>query len=276
MASHGDNKLEQIQEAGAAIIGAVAATASPKPLEMLQHVFSVAHDADTHRVQTNLVQQVWNGLVEPGQLSIRVNGGDAVRLLIEAQKVKNEQTSAMQRMLAMLDELADLTNRLRNLNEAIDERSETLLEKYGGVEGLKDAFLTEEEAEGLETLEDVYAAMVEKYLKPDGTLKPGSGAENLDPMILEQLRDFQEAQDVATKIGGISFTVSELGLPLSDQQQDVIDEAVSTSSIYQKASALQAAEGSELVKEAIIEANREEQVASSEAAPVEGFTIPGG
>ncbi len=274
MAIPEENKIQQFQDARDTIVGGITALAPKSPEEALQHVFAIAHGEGMQRKQTDLVQQVREGTLDFDQLSIRVDGSAMIMLANHVQKLKADQANRTKMLLAMLDDIANLTDQLRDLNEAIDERSDILLEKYDGIEGLKEAFLTQEEAQGLETLEDVYEAMVDKYLNADGTLKPG--AEHVDPLVLEQLRDFQEAQGIAAEIGGMVSSVAETGVALTADQRIQVDEAMATAKPYQKAAALEAASGSELVQEALTESNRNIQVASAEAESSGGFTIPMG
>lgn len=194
MAVHGDNKLEEIQEAGAAIIGSVAADETRKPLKILQQVFAVAHDADTHRVQTNLVQQVWNGLVKPGQLSIRINGSDAIRLLIEAQKVKNEQTAATQRLLALLDEIRSTAAAIAAANENIAEGVAALKEEYGDdyIVVIAGSILTDDELAECETEDDMLIAMAAEILDEGGNLKPEYS--HLDPAMIDVLKEVHDRE----------------------------------------------------------------------------------
>lgn len=268
MAAHGDNKLEQIQEAGAAIIGAVVAEAAPKPLEMLQHVFAVAHDADTHRVQTNLVQQVWNGLVEPGQLSIRVNGGDAVRLLIEAQKVKNEQTAATQRLLDLLDQIRTTAAAIAAANENIAEGVAALKEEYGEdyIVVTAGSILTEDELAACETEDDMLIAMAAKIFDENGNLKPEYS--HLDPAMIDVLKEVHDREKMKLDGAKLVEEYEQNGGEMTPEVNDHAEDFGANASTTAAWEAMKQDQNSELA-ESVAEAN----IDSKSDVAVGGFSM---
>ena len=196
MTAQNDNKIQEFQDAGVAIISAAASLASKPTEESLQHVFSVAHDAGTMRKQTDLVQQVWSGLVDPSQLSIRVGGAEMVRLMEQVRETKAKQSRDTQMLLAMLDDMERIANDIDAANERIQEGLDALKEEYGDdyVQIVAGSVLTDEEIAGCETEDDILILMAEKAFDEDGNLRPGF--EHLDPRMIKVLREVHDREEL--------------------------------------------------------------------------------
>ena len=127
MAGPSNDKTEAFQDAGAAIIGAVV-DAAERPAETLQNLFTVAHDEGTQRIQMNLVQQVWNGLTDPGQLSMRLNGADLI--IIGNQLASMQARRASQDHLFLIT-LNNLHDQIAALGRDVDDAEKGFAERYG-------------------------------------------------------------------------------------------------------------------------------------------------
>ncbi len=88
--------------------------------------------------------------------------------------------------------LDDMRQRLADLDASLAHRYETLRGKYGDnvIDGMVDTFLSDDEKTGLQTDEDKMAALADKFLNPDGTIKD----EYKDLEEAKYVRDWQEAQ----------------------------------------------------------------------------------
>ena len=269
MAAHGDNKIEEFQEASEAIIGA-AAQAVERPSEMLQNVFAIAHDSGTNRVQTNLLQQVLEGNVDFKDVSIRINAAGALLFHNEIQKNKGRESADMQRLMSMLDELDRLARDLSELNEAVRQGSQSLKDKYGGIDGIAETFLTPDEREGLETEEEIYAAMADKYLNPNGT--PKEGAEHLDPEVIAFLQVFQRREHVALEANQIVRDARELGIPLQPEEEAKLEAASVLADGFERSAMINAVADVEGAQEVIVEPDLKAEAAlTSESSG--GFTL---
>lgn len=197
MTAQNDNKIQEFQEAGAAIIGAIVSKAvlAPAP-EPLQHIFSIAHDTGTQSKQTDLVQQVWAGLIDPSQLSIRVGGAEMARIMEQIRETKAKAGRDTQMLLAMLDDMQRVADEIGAANERIQEGLDALKEEYGDdyVEVIAGSILTEEEIAGCETEDDILVLMAERAFDENGELRPGF--EHLDPRMIEILKEVHHRETV--------------------------------------------------------------------------------
>lgn len=217
MAVPNEEKLQEFYDARDAIVRGVEALEPSTPQEALQHVFSIAHDEGTRRVQTNLLQQVLEGNLDYKDVSIRIDAAGAIRFNNEMRKNKGRQAADTQRLLAMLDGLNAMADALAPLREEADEAWGAFSEKYGGRDGVFETFLSDipaEDREGM-TDEEIQQALVEKYMNPDGTFKPEADGlfDAEDRAKLEQMFRYTDAKDraqaYAAEVEANGGTVSE-------------------------------------------------------------------
>ena len=177
MAGPSNDKTEAFQDAGAAIIGAVV-DAAERPAETLQNLFAVAHDEGTQRIQMNLVQQVWNGLTDPGQLSMRLNGADLI--IIGNQLASMQARRASQDHLFLIT-LNNLHDQIAALGRDVDDAEKGFAERYGEAwrEDLalkivdKDLIPQRMDGESLEDYrERVEDVLMDELLDENGNIKP--------------------------------------------------------------------------------------------------------
>ena len=244
-----------------------------KPIETLANVFSVAHGQAAQSIQTSLVQQVWAGIIDPSQLSIRVNGADASILAAELQKAKGKQSQDTQMWLAMMGDLERAANDLAALNERVRVGSQSLKEKYGGIEGVAETFLTEDERHGLTTEEEIYQAMADKYLNEDGTLK--SGAEELDPEVIEFLQVFQQQQKQVLLVREKVQEIEESGRKMTVEDRAVVDDAAREADGGIRARMAEEAVNVPEAVDVILEVDIEENAQVGRETGSGGFSLPG-
>ena len=146
------------------------------------------------RKQTDLVQQVWSGLVDPSQLSIRVGGAEMVRLMDQVRETKAKAGRDTQYLLAMLDDIERAADEIGAANERIQKGLSALKEEYGDdyVRVVASSVLTDEEIAGCETEDDILILMAGKAFDEDGNLRPGF--EHLDPRMIEVLSEVHERE----------------------------------------------------------------------------------
>lgn len=271
MTTQSSDKIQEFQDAGAAIIGALAEAKLKPAEEGLQHVFAIAHDEGTQRKQIDLVQQVWNGVVDISQLSIRVGGAEAVRLTDDIREQKAKQGRDTQMLLAMLDDMDRIAAELADLRDAADESWASFSERYGGREGILETFFTEEEREGLETNEDIQRALVEKFLNEDGSLKPGA-ADVLNPQDIEELRDWQKLQQTEREFADLGAKIEDNGGQIKPEHREYIDERVREASLDEVLQMAQGADGTAL-EDAVIEADNDAKIELAQDIGSGGFTL---
>lgn len=271
MALTGMDKFQQFQDNRDAIVGAFSAPTVSEPQEALQNVFAVAHDAGTTRKQTDLVQQVREGTLDVSQLSIRVGGAEAVKLANQIQKVKDEQTRRTRMLLAMLDDLDRMAVELQALKDQADRSWASFSERHGGIEGILETYFTEEEREGLETPEDIQRALVDKFLNPDGSLKPGA-ADILSPEDIEELRDWQRLQQKELEFVELVDEVQANGGEITEDHRRIIETSIGDASLDEVYRMAQSAEGTS-VEEATIEADNASKVELAQDISSGGFTL---
>ena len=90
-----ESKIEEFKAVGASIAEPIIGAMAPPPLETLVNAFAVAHGGESQLFQTNLVRQVWAGIIDPSQMSIRVNGVDAAALAAQVQASEAKRASTL-------------------------------------------------------------------------------------------------------------------------------------------------------------------------------------
>ncbi|KCZ93825.1 hypothetical protein HJO_00575 [Hyphomonas johnsonii MHS-2] len=148
-----------------------------KPIEALANVFSVAHGQAEQSIQTSLVRQVWAGVIDPSQLSIRVNGADAAALMAQVQASEAKRASENHMFLITLSQLNDAID---EMEARADEMERSFVEKYGESwrEDLALKILDEDEipqrmdGESLaDYRERVEQALIEEMIDENGEIK---------------------------------------------------------------------------------------------------------
>lgn len=174
-----ESKLEEFKEIGLALAGTAArgATNASAPLETLANAFAVAHGEESQLLQSNLVRQVWAGIVDPSQMSIRVNGVDAAAYAAQVRASEAKQATENHIFLVTLGQL---NGQIDAMKERADEMEAGLEEKYGESwrEDLALKILDEDEIpqrEEGESLADYRArvedALIDKMIDGDGNIK---------------------------------------------------------------------------------------------------------
>ncbi len=130
-----------------------------------------------------------DGILDPDQVSRLVN---PARILKTSQTSGEKKRKADGERVMFMMLLDDMRQRLADLDASLAQRYETLRGKYGDdvIGGMADTFLSAEQKAGLETDEDKMAALADKFLNPDGTIKD----EYKDLEEAKYVRDWQEAQ----------------------------------------------------------------------------------
>ena len=230
-----ENKIEEFQDASAAIIGA-AVEATERPAETLQNLFTVAHDEGTQRIQMNLVQQVWNGLTDPGQLSMRLNGADLIIIGNQVASMRARRASQDHLFLITLNNLHD---QIAALGRDVDDAEKGFAERYGEAwrEDLalkivdKDLIPQRMDGESLEDYrERVEDVLMDELLDDKGEIKPeykdhpeyGEFAE-----WAQKRHDLAEAQLVASHVEAVyndpTATLEERGAALKTAEAQALD-----------------------------------------------------
>lgn len=229
-------KLKEIQDAGTAIWGSGALAAIKLPEERLQNVFAVAHDAGTMRKQTDLVQQVMGGLIDPRQLSMRLSGVEALKFSQEMQSIKEKQARDTRMLLAMLDDMDRIAERIEAANARIESGLAELKEKYGDdyVQVVAGSILTDEEIAGCKTDDELLVLMAEKAFDESGNLKPGF--EHLDPTMIEVLREVHDREEFKLEGAAIVREYQENGGELTPELEEKTADFGAVASIQARSS----------------------------------------
>lgn len=174
-----ESKLEEFKEVGLAMAAPLVSAMLPggKPIETLANVFSIAHGQAEQSIQTSLVQQVWAGMIDPSQLSIRVNGADAAAIaaLLRISEAKKSCDNHL-----FLIALNDLDAQAAALRALADKMEEGFVSKYGDAwaEDLALEILEEDQIpqrrDG-ESIEDYRArveeALIDEMIDENGEIK---------------------------------------------------------------------------------------------------------
>lgn len=173
-----ESKIEEFKAVGASIAEPIIGAMAPPPLETLVNAFAVAHGGESQLFQTNLVRQVWAGIIDPSQMSIRVNGVDAAALAAQVQASETKRATDNHMFLITLSQLKDAIERME---AQADEMEKGFEEKYGDSwrEDLALEILDEDEIpqrmDG-ESLEDyrerVEQALIDEMIDENGNIKP--------------------------------------------------------------------------------------------------------
>lgn len=212
MAVPREDKLQEFYDARDAIVDGVRALAPETPQETLQNVFAIAHGEAEQRVHTNLVQQVWNGLVDPSQLGIRINGAELIILRNQLADASNRRSASSHLFLITLNSLQD---QIDALGREVDGMEDGFAARYGESwrEDLANKILDEDiipqrmEGESLEDYrERVEDALMAEMLDENGNIKPeykdhpeyGEFAE-----WAKKRHDLKEARSVANEVEAV-------------------------------------------------------------------------
>ncbi len=174
-----ENKLEEFRDVGSALAGIALEVADQanKPVEALANIFSDAHGAESQLEQANLVRQVWAGIVDASQISVRVNGVDAAAY---AAQVRASEAKASTENHLFLIALNDLAAAIDEAEKLADEMERSFDEKYGDSwrEDLALRILDEDEipqrldGESLaDYRERVEQALIAEMIDADGEIK---------------------------------------------------------------------------------------------------------
>ena len=169
-----ESKVDEFREVGLAIAAPIIDAMLPggKPIETLANVFSVAHGQAEQFVQNSLLQQVWAGIIDPSQLSIRVNGADASILAAQVEAAKAKQSTDTHRFLMMLDQL---DQQIADLEAGFEERhGDAWREELALMVLDEDEMPQREEGESLEDYrERLEEAITDKMIDPEtGKVRP--------------------------------------------------------------------------------------------------------
>ncbi len=174
-----------------------------------------------------------------------------------AEIVKKAQEEEKQRrdQTVWLDLLEQMRARLDELDKNIADRLERLKAKYGDdpIQGMGNTYLTPDEMKGLDTPDDIMAALAKKYLDENGNLKPEFKGV-LGPDELAVIQEWQERQELKPIVQASDEATAKNNGVTPDENGKALEESAKKYGIAGSKDMIKASEN-DAVADKIVHAN---------------------